>query len=301
MNIIPVVPAERTFETVALSYAEQGIPVFPINRKTGIPHVKWGTKATTDPVVVKYWSRKWPRALVGTPTGNGLVVLDVDARHGGKPDPAWPVTLMATSPRSNGEPAHYYFRARAVIRNSTSKLAPGVDARGDGGMVYTIGNPGREWVNPGTPLATMPDWLITACQAAAGTRSDGSRAWRGPFLPAAAASGQPGTRHDYLVRFAGWVLHKRPDLDEATHAELVALENARVYPLHPDGPREADIERLANDIHTRDVRKPARPNPPAREQSKPVGYFGSTPLYAEDLLTDAEYMTTNHNHEEASA
>jgi hypothetical protein len=145
-----------------------------------------------------------------------------------------------------------------VIPNSTSKLASGVDVRGVRGMVLPPGNPDRDWINPEVPLATMPEWLVTACQAAACTRSDGTRMWRGPFVPADDGSGEPGTRHDYLVRFAGYALYRCPDLQEGEHAEIVALENARVYPRHPDGPRESHVERLANDIYARDARNPRK-------------------------------------------
>src|SRR5262249_19573055 len=53
----------------------------------------------------------------------------LEAQHG-----ALPLTLMAQSPSGS---LHHYFRhpAGSAIRTSTSKLAPGVDVRGDGGMV----------------------------------------------------------------------------------------------------------------------------------------------------------------------
>ena len=41
--------------------------------------------ATKDPTVVKQWWSQWPSANVGIATGkvSGIIVLDVDRRHGG--------------------------------------------------------------------------------------------------------------------------------------------------------------------------------------------------------------------------
>jgi putative DNA primase/helicase len=145
----------------ALSYAERrGWPVFPValvKRQDGKldkkPLVKWGAAATTDAKQIKEWWRRWPNALVGVPTGrrSGLVVLDVDCKF----DTAngfhtladrfalydFPDTPQVFT-RSGGH--HVYFGAiDAEIRNSSGEtgLGPGLDVRGEGGVVV-VPSPG---------------------------------------------------------------------------------------------------------------------------------------------------------------
>src|SRR5579862_311791 len=68
----------------ALRYAERGIPVFPARGK--LPLTMHGFKdATIDTSKLQAWWDRWPSANVAVPTGqsSGLVVLDVDPRHGG--------------------------------------------------------------------------------------------------------------------------------------------------------------------------------------------------------------------------
>jgi hypothetical protein len=67
----------------ALAYAELGLEVFPLNAdKT--PRTTHGWKeATTDTALIEAWWTRWPGALIGCRIPAGLVLLDVDPRHGG--------------------------------------------------------------------------------------------------------------------------------------------------------------------------------------------------------------------------
>nr|WP_244542014.1 bifunctional DNA primase/polymerase [Afipia sp. GAS231] len=74
-----------------------------------------------------------------------------------------PETRMAESPTGS---KHCYFKYSAGVKitNSDSKLAPGVDVRGEGGMVLAPPSvkPGvgaYEWINE-TDIADAPQWLI---------------------------------------------------------------------------------------------------------------------------------------------
>jgi hypothetical protein len=167
----------------ALSYADRWY-VFPAppGEKKSYKSAKfsngrnWG--ATKDPEEIKRDFERRPDANVGIPTGpdNGIFVVEADtpeghavdgiaslrsleAMHGKLPD-----TLTSESPSGS---LHYYFNwpTGTTIRNSTSKIAPGVDVRGDGGMVIAPPSvrPGigqYRWLNEGTPIADAPDWLI---------------------------------------------------------------------------------------------------------------------------------------------
>lgn len=144
----------------ALAYAARGWRVFPIYecRATGTqcacgnrkctspgkhPRVKNGVKdATVDQIAIRAWWRQWPEANVGVATGAGLMVVDIDPRHGGDDTidalraelGAWGDTVEALT---GGGGRHIYLSIPdgVVTRNSASELGAGVDIRTDGGYV----------------------------------------------------------------------------------------------------------------------------------------------------------------------
>ena len=121
-----------------------GWPVFPCgwNSKTPTrPKSEGGNgfkDATVNPDEIKWLWRRWPGGLIGIATGeaSGIDVLDVDVKH----EMAvkwWTVASKHVPPtrtyRTRGGGCHIYFRHAAGISNTQSKLAHGVDSRGDGG------------------------------------------------------------------------------------------------------------------------------------------------------------------------
>jgi hypothetical protein len=148
-----------------------GLPVFPCASDKR-PIIEGGFKAATrDPSLVERLFSKAGAALIGVPTGeaSGLVVVDIDPRHGGD---QWLVenedALPAT--RTHGTPGgglHLVFRAPddVDIRNSAGRVAAGVDVRGNGGYVCFAGAGGYEVVDDAEP-AEMPRWLTRACSKA---------------------------------------------------------------------------------------------------------------------------------------
>ena len=139
----------------AQSYVARGWCVFPapIGEKKSLMSAKndrlgrkWG--ATCEPEdVVNYWN-KWPNANVAIVTGpqSGIWALDIDtpeghardgfaslaalvAQHGPLPE-----TLTAESPSGS---RHLYFNwpSAGGIRNTNNVPGPGLDVRGEGGMV----------------------------------------------------------------------------------------------------------------------------------------------------------------------
>jgi len=88
-------PVESPLLGMALTYAARGWPVFPCSpsQEKGVskrpltpketqPGAKDGGLylATTDGAQIREWWRRWPKALIGLPTGarSGIVVLDLD-------------------------------------------------------------------------------------------------------------------------------------------------------------------------------------------------------------------------------
>lgn len=114
-------------------------PVFPC-RADKAPACKHGFKSATRDLagVVDLW-RASPGPLIGVPTGSvsGIDALDIDPRHGGdtwlaESADALPITQINHT-RSGGR--HYLFAHAAGVRSTASKIAPGVDTRGDGGYI----------------------------------------------------------------------------------------------------------------------------------------------------------------------
>lgn len=98
--------------------------------------------ATTDTGVIRGWWERWPDANVGIATGGGLVVIDVDPRHGGDDGLVDLRRTLGELPDtvecltgSGGRHIYVSVGEGVVVRNSAGTLAPGVDIRGEGGYV----------------------------------------------------------------------------------------------------------------------------------------------------------------------
>jgi hypothetical protein len=168
----------------AVGYTKRGWHVFPAppgEKKSYLSANysdgrKWG--ATNDYHQAGKSFLQFPNAGVGIVTGSssGIWVLDADTSEGHGVDGIasmkdledehgpLPLTLMAQSPSGS---VHWYWKlpnSGTVIKNSTAQVAPGVDVRGEGGMVLappTI-KPGRgayRWLND-VPIADAPAWLL---------------------------------------------------------------------------------------------------------------------------------------------
>lgn len=96
--------------------------------------------ATTDAKQIRAWWVQWPDANVAIATGAGLVVIDIDPRHGGDDAlvdlraklGALPDTVEALT---GGGGRHIFLSAPIEVRNSANVLGEGVDVRGEGGYV----------------------------------------------------------------------------------------------------------------------------------------------------------------------
>jgi putative DNA primase/helicase len=147
---------------LVLKLSERGIPVFPCHADNKQPYTAHGFKdASTDPAVIAKWWREHPDALVGVPTGQKFVVLDLDLQH---PEAqAWyakadlPLTRKHIT-RSGGR--HLFFKPRPDFKNSASKIHPHIDTRGLGGFVIWWPAHGFQVMHGGA-LAEVPEWLMT--------------------------------------------------------------------------------------------------------------------------------------------
>lgn len=130
----------------ALEYASKGWAVFPCAPRDKRPATKHGCKdATTDPETIRAWWGENPEYNVAIATGepSKLVVIDVDVSDEKEGDrhivelvrENGPIDYVAHCETGTGG-AHYYLpHPGHRVPNSASRLAPGIDVRGEGGYV----------------------------------------------------------------------------------------------------------------------------------------------------------------------
>lgn len=156
--------------TISDLAASLGLPVFPCESHKRPIVQRWQEVASSDPETIRRMFASDGAAMIGMPTGkaSGLVVIDVDVKNGAAGD-AWLQENTDALPetrthRTQSGGLHLVFLAPdgVEIRNSASRVAPGVDVRGEGGYVILPGSPGYT-VADATPPAQMPQWLIRAC------------------------------------------------------------------------------------------------------------------------------------------
>ena len=159
----PVGGYTPTLLEAALVLAGDGIPVFPCSR-TKTPIVANGfLDATTDPSIVQKLFAAPGAQLIGVPTGpaSGLDCLDLDYRHGAT---AFETANRSRLPETHAHETmsggrHLLFKCDPRVRNSASRIAPGVDVRGTGGYIIVPPSPGYTVISD-APVAPWPDWLL---------------------------------------------------------------------------------------------------------------------------------------------
>lgn len=132
------------------------------------PVTEHGLKdATTDPATVAEMFRRPGAAMIGVPTGraSGFFAVDLDVKNGGA-GLEWLEANRHRLPRtrthrtqSGGLHLLFAMPAHRAIRNSASKIGPGVDVRGDGGYVVVPPSAGYSIADDAMP-AEPPEWLL---------------------------------------------------------------------------------------------------------------------------------------------
>lgn len=155
----------------ALRLAAEGLSVFPCgSNKQAI--VKWKEAATTDADRIRVMFGASSAVMIGVPTGyanGGIVAVDIDKDADPTKDGvAWFDANLAAlgdtrmhSTKSGGYHLIYRMPDGVEIRNSASKLAPGVDIRGEGGYVVWPPSEGYSLANE-ADVAELPEFIVEA-------------------------------------------------------------------------------------------------------------------------------------------
>lgn len=252
----------------ALAYAARGWSVIPMQPRGKRPLVAWREfqqrAASVDDI--EHWFRHWPDANVGVVTGriSGLVVIDVDARHGGPDSVAdveashgpLPETVEAST---GGGGRHLYFAHPGGTVANRVAIRPGIDVRGDGGCIVappSIHPSGRPytWVAGHSPdelaLARPPVHFFGPASSA---RPIGhSRLhWR-RLIREGIGEGQ---RNNTIASMTGHLLRRSVDLDVVLEL-MLAWNRTHCRPPLPDDEVAMVVQSIAR-VHERDASAPS--------------------------------------------
>jgi hypothetical protein len=185
-----------------------------------LPAIRWEEyqQQRADAQTLGRWVRHWPLLNIGIVTGavSGLVVLDLDRRHGGFESLAALERLYGALPETveaetGGGGRHLYFACPPAAPRNKAGLAPGIDLRGEGGMVVappSLHPSGgryrwRQGHEPGAlPLAVLPHWLVRLAQDEPAGRGHPLAHWRTLVKEGV----EEGRRNTTLASFAGHLL-----------------------------------------------------------------------------------------------
>ena len=167
-------PQPASMADSARAYAARAWSVIPMQPRGKRPLVVWHgfQQRIAGEDEIAHWFSRWPDANVGIVTGqiSGIVVVDVDPRHGG------PASLAEAESRlgpleatvevaTGGGGLHLYYAHPGVTTANRVAMLPGIDLRGDGGCVVappSVHPSGRryDWVAGRSPedvaLAPLP-------------------------------------------------------------------------------------------------------------------------------------------------
>ena len=275
-----------------------GYRVFPCIPGTKHPITQHGFHdASTDSVQIERWWARHPFANLGI-AAEGMLVIDIDGADNPWPgDPERAADLagagaVALTPRGG---RHYLFRRPEgkSWKCSTSKLAPGVDVRTDGG--YIVAAPSAieeglyrwgEGLELGDPLDQLPDppaWLVAELDVLVAPESNGAAHGSPTSAQVAARDAEAnaipsGQRNATLARLAGTMRRVgmgRPEIAAALHQ----TNRTRCEPPLAD----AEVDRIAGSV--------ARYAPDAVARALAENHFDQ--MYAEPGEADDEPGTAD--------
>lgn len=249
----------------ALAYAEARWSVVPLAPRDKRPLVPWleFQQRRALPDEIRGWFRRWPDANLGVVTGaiSNIVVIDIDPRHGGEAalqlleDDAGPIPSTLEAETGGGGRHLYFAHPGRPVRNRAG-LRPGIDLRGDGGLVVvppSLHPSGRRYAwaaghgfGEADP-APLPPRLLAEVTGRGARQGHPPAYWRGLV-----AAGVPeGQRNSTIASLAGHLLWHEVDADVV--AELLLCWNRqRCRPPLDDAEVLRTVESITR-LHRRDA------------------------------------------------
>jgi len=171
----------------AQQYLEKGYHVLPLpTRQKAPPPSGWNqysSRAASQAELCEWWTRN-PSASIGAATGAGagVCVVDLDgpkAREWGQKNRLYSPMTVITGREDGGLQLWYRWPENGTVKNSASKLAEGVDVRGEGGygiLPPSVHPNGRVYSSVGGVIATrflpqLPDLFLVTERPISGPRN----------------------------------------------------------------------------------------------------------------------------------
>lgn len=206
---IPLLMVPNKMLEAALEYARAGWSVVPIGQGTKYPPIPWAefqTRRATEDEIRAWWTQ-WPNANVGAVTGeiSGMVVADIDPRHGGSASKQWRLAPTELISDTGGGGHHLFYRHPGTWVDSTVGASAGVDIRADGALVVlppSIHPSGRPyaWRSKEKP----GEWVQTVPPPSSPTDNEERPRW----LSEALAGVSSGHRDDTAAQIVGYFVGK---------------------------------------------------------------------------------------------
>src|SRR5262249_2572393 len=151
---------------------------------------------------------------------------------------------------------HVYFRYQPEypVRNTASKIAPGIDTRGDGGYVLappSVHPSGRVYawsVDSGNAFAIAPQWLLDRINGRDNGKIEATPATAWAALVSDGVD--EGQRNDACTRLCGYLL--RRNVNPQVALGLLQLWNAQRLRPPLD---EAELETIVNSVAGLELRR----------------------------------------------
>lgn len=240
-------PRDPDAAVAALELRRLGWSVVPLKHGLKLPLIPWLEYQQRPPEEdeIRSWFERWPDANLAIVTGraSGVVVLDSDPRHRGDESlqalesehGTLPPTVEAIS---GGGGRHLYFAPGDALVRSRVGFAPGLDLKGEGGLVVAPPSVhpsgGRyAWRSGHAPgeiaPAPVPDWVLALDRADAAKRGHPLQHWRDLVRDGVGE----GARNQTVASLTGHLLWHGVDPDVALEL-LLAWNRVRCRPPLPD-------------------------------------------------------------------